>query len=241
MMTLFDNTKVEDPRVDAFLRRVPDLIGEGWYELMKEYIQAGLGGVISMLIDEANRGIKVYPGSSNMFNCFKECPLDSTKVVFVGQDPYYQPGVADGLAFSCSITGKEQPSLKFIYDEIQRTAYHYQYSRRPGLQHWANQGILLMNTALTVQAYKPDSHTSLWTDFITYLLTQLNKREDIVYVFVGNRAKQYQGLISEEKNKKFTVVHPAAAAHRGGTWDCNDIFNKINQALVDLGKTKVVW
>lgn len=211
---------------------------DSWAPLMEGF---DFTHIASELIKEASTK-KIYPGSAQMFRCFKECPQEATKVVFIGQDPYYQDATADGLAFSCGNTNREQPSLKFIYDEIQRTAYHYNYVRTPSLVRWAHQSILLLNTALTVEAYKPDSHTELWAPFIQYVIGRISEAiPDVIFVFVGSRAKAYQNVPKGPLNTKFQVIHPAAAAHRGGTWDCEDVFNNINKVLKSLGKEQIIW
>lgn len=236
-MDLFSKTLVQDPRTERFVARVPELVGS-WAGLMEGF---DFAPIVNELITRASVA-KTYPGSANMFKCFKECPFDDTKVVFIGQDPYYQPGIADGLAFSCGNTNKEQPSLKFIYDEIQRTAYHSNYVRTPSLVRWANQGVLLLNTALTVEAGRPDSHTELWAPFMRYVIPGISRAlPDVVFVFVGSRAKAYAPLLKQATNAKFNIVHPAAAAHRGGQWDCEDIFNRVNQVLEAQNDDKIVW
>lgn len=236
-MTLFDTPLVRTAPMEKFMEAAPELMGEDWYGLTKDI----LPGVVAKLLAEKDAGREFYPGSNYMFRAFKECPLDSLKVVFVGQDPYHQTGVADGLAFSCSRTGIEQPSLKLIYDEIQRTAYHYNYARTADLTRWANQGILLLNTALTVEAHKPGTHQTIWHNFTVQVLDQLNLiKKDIIYIFVGSKARVYMNHIGSD-NIKHTVVHPAAAAHRGGKWDCEDIFNRINLGIKSLGKEQIIW
>jgi uracil-DNA glycosylase len=107
-MTLFDNIYQLDPRTEEYCTRaLPGLVGD-WEPILKN----GLAEVVDTLIKAAGMGRKILPGSGTMLRCFKESPLDKTKVIFLAQDPYYQPGVADGLAFSCGITNREQPSLK---------------------------------------------------------------------------------------------------------------------------------
>lgn len=235
-MDLFSNNTQVDARAVGYCARIPNLVGD-WWKVLKDF---NFEPIIEGLVQMGDMGKKIYPSSANMFRCFKECPLDKLKVVFVGQDPYYQPNVADGLAFSCSKTLKLQPSLKLIYDEIDRTVYFpTPVERDPDLKYLAEQGVVLLNSALSVEAYKPDSHTDLWAPFIQYLIPAILRHfPDTIFVFVGGRAKGFMSLC---KGRKMGVIHPAAAAHRGGRWDCEDIFNRINQELKSLGKDQITW
>lgn len=236
-MDLFNNSLQLDSRTEKFCTRVlPELVGD-WEPVLKY----NLSEIVDTLIKAADLGRNILPGSGSMFRCFTESPLRKTKVVFIAQDPYHQPGVADGLAFSCGRTMREQPSLKLMFDEIKRT-YDSDYKRYPGLVHWANQGVLLLNTALTVEAGKPDSHTELWAPFMRHIIPRISEAlPDLIWVFVGSRAKAYMNLAKGPKNTKLGVIHPAAAAHRGGQWDCDDVFNKVNHTLGNLGKDQILW
>lgn len=240
-MDLFSSIAEYDVRAEKFCSRLPALMGPDWAELLKGF---DLRPITDHLIKEADARVnKIYPNSQSIFRCFKECPLEKTKVVFIGQDPYYQDNTADGLAFSCGRTNKEQPSLRLIYNEIARTVYPGSlYQRHTDLVHWANQGVVLMNSALTVQAYRPDSHTELWAPFVRHALSRISEAiPDIIFVFVGGRAKTYMGAVKGAGITKIGVIHPAAAAHRGGQWDCDDVFNRINQQLTTLGKPSISW
>lgn len=242
-MTLFDEPLVKGrTEVIRFKDRILEGIGEGWSELFKGGDEI-LYRICADLYDRAvSKGEKIYPTSMNIFRCFKECKLSNLKVVLLLQDPYHQPNIADGLALSCGISNREQPSLKIVFDEVQKTAYHYNWARVCDLTHWANQGILLLNTALTVKELTPDSHTELWRPFISYLMTKLdNSQSNLVYVFLGNRAKAFSNYITNESNTKIQVVHPAAAAHRGGVWDSEGMFPNINSALKQYGKEEIRW
>lgn len=231
--TLFDNLdSVRNTLVDKYLQQQEDELGDWGLDFKGELIYS----IIDYVINQA-RTTRIFPASNNVFRCFKECK--DLKVVFVGQDPYYQNGVADGLAFSCGLTLKEQPSLKFIYDEVLRTTGNI--TRNPDLTHWARQGVLLMNTALTVEQSKPDSHTTFWKGWIADTLQRISKNNDkLVFVFFGKRAQGFMGNVSDTHHK-ISVVHPAAAAHRGGIWDCEDLFNRVNQYLKQSNKREIIW
>jgi uracil-DNA glycosylase len=239
MEGLFDQVTTKDSRILTYIQNLENYVDESWMISMPElFSEKGLYKELKQVVDLADQGKKVCPGSGLMLRAFKETPAYKARVIFVGQDPYYTPGVADGLAFSCGLTNKEQPSLRFIFDEITRTIGSC--SRVPDLVRWADQGVLLLNSAFTVDAGKPDSHTHIWEEFISRFLHELGKlKNDSVFVFFGNRAKTYSQVVQAEH--KFQVIHPAAAAHRGGKWDCGDIFNKINEVLKEQGKKQILW
>ena len=146
--------------------------------------------------------------------------------------------VADGIAFSSSNLMQEQPSLTYIFDEIERTVCSEKYHRSTDLKRWSNQGILLINTALTTTVGKVGTHYLIWKPFISFLLDRfLFEKPDLIYVFLGSKAKEWSHSIPDS-NPKLFAVHPAAAAHnREEKWDSEDLFNKINSHL----EQKIIW
>ena len=121
---------------------------KGW-KVVQDFVQsAGFDSIMLSLIAQVESDVRFTPKFKDIFNAFKYCPYDKLKVIFVGQDPYPQLGVADGISFSCSNTNKEQPSLRYIFDELQ--TQFPSSSRDVDLKRWSRQGILMLNTALTV-------------------------------------------------------------------------------------------
>jgi uracil-DNA glycosylase len=241
MGTLFDAAPKECSKTRAFISNIEKYVHPSWMTGTKCFQSESLYGLLQEVVERSTTH-KVYPNAGLMFRAFKECALYQARVVFVGQDPYHQTEVADGLAFSCGRTRKEQPSLRFILDEVQRTVYPgISYQRDPDLVRWANQGVMLLNTALTVDAGKPDSHTEMWRPWTNGLLSELDRcKEGSIFVFVGGKAKAFAPFVSDKHHKLYTV-HPAYAARTGGNWNSDDVFNKINNILVDQGKQKIVW
>ncbi|MEK6263807.1 MAG: uracil-DNA glycosylase, partial [Clostridium sp.] len=179
-------------------------------------------------------GQRFTPQFKDIFNAFKECDYDNLKVVIVGQDPYPQLGSADGLAFSCSKKNKAEKSLQYILKALKDE------NGSVDLRRWANQGVLLINTALTVEINKIGSHYWNWKPFTEYLFTTLNKKnKDVVYILMGRKAEAWQLLLSNQKLLKCS--HPASAAYRGGIWDSNDVFKKANDELEKQNKTLISW
>ncbi len=247
-MTLFDQpVKERNAVVQDLQRRMTEGIGDGWTDVLKNADDI-LYSICDQLIRSHNSTI--CPSSNEVFQAFRECKFSKLRVVFVLQDPYHQVvdyhdekginqmRVADGLAMSCSHTNKLQPSLKLVYDEIERTVGHT--DKRTDLRCWANQGVLLMNTALTVGRGVPGSHAEVWRGFTQYLLSELSKRlPKMIYVFFGSSAKSFSTFVSA--GTKYHLVHPAAAAYRGGQWNSDDVFNNINYLLQSRKQDKIVW
>jgi uracil-DNA glycosylase len=151
-------------------------------------------------------------------------------------------GVADGVSFSCSNTGRLQPSLKYILGEVNRTVYNgHEVSTDVDLTRWANQGVLMLNTALTTEVGKIGSHYDIWKPFTAYLLDWLsNYNTGVIYVYMGKKAEEWS-VLTGDNNYKFYVKHPASAAYSGGKWDCMDVFNKISSIVETNSGTTITW
>jgi len=212
----------------------------GWGRVFKSFIfSSEFTDILSKLYQLSIADKRFTPTLKQLFRAFEECPYDDLKVVFIGQDPYPQLGVADGIAFSCSNSEKEQPSLRFILDEVQKM-YPF-YDRPLDLARWSNQGVLLLNTALTVEVGKIGSHYDIWKPFTAYLLDWLNNyNTGLVYVYMGKKAEEWSELTGDN-NYKFTVKHPASAAYNGSKWDSNDIFVKIQNIVKKSSGNTIHW
>ena len=194
-----------------------DIESSGWADVLFPYIDSKLyDDLTDSLVSLVEQGKRFTPKFKDIFNAFKECKYDDLKVVIVGQDPYPQLGSADGLAFSCSKKDKVEKSLQYINKAID--------TDHTDLRCWANQGVLLINTALTVEVNKIGSHFWNWKPFTEHLFSKINQdNKDIVFILMGKKAEAWERLISNQKILKCT--HPASAAYRGGVWDSNDVFN----------------
>ena len=177
-------------------------------------------------------GKRFTPPLKQVFRSFEECPLNNLKVVIIGQDPYPHFGVADGLAFSCANTGKPQPSLQKIFEAITKTVYGYwPKEQSPDLTRWANQGVLLLNSALTCEIDKVGSHYNVWKEFIAYAMDILNFTDSgLIFVLMGKQAQELEGLIGAH-HYIIKTTHPAYASYTKQAWDCNDMFNEINKII----------
>lgn len=204
----------------------------GWGPATVNFVMSSdFDKILQSLHNDSKDGRKWTPQIKNIFRAFEECPYDSLKVIILGQDPYPNVGIADGIAFSCSITGKEEKSLRYMFDSIEKTTSE-PISRNPDLKRWANQGVLLLNSALTTTLNKPGSHQLLWQPFTVAILDHLIwSRPDLIFCFLGKKAQEYADIIPDNFYK-INVSHPASAAYAGAAeWDCNDMWNKINNYL----------
>jgi uracil-DNA glycosylase len=156
--------------------------------------------------------------------------------------PYPQPYVADGIAFSCSNIGKPEASLRYIFKALEETVYPEGYLWDPDLARWSNQGVLMLNSALTTQINKTGTHYALWESFLIFLFDYLNvNHPGLVYVFLGKKAQEWADTIADNNFKLF-CSHPASAAYQNlERWDCNDVFNKTNEILSNQNNEKIIW
>ena len=215
----------------------------GWDTLLKSFIfSSEFDEIVTKLWNLSQEDKRFTPPLKQVFRAFEECPYDKLQVVFIGQDPYPQLGVADGISFSCSNTNKLQPSLKFILQEVDRTVYdNHVISEDLDLKRWSNQGILMLNTALTVEIGKIGSHYDIWKPFTAYLFDYLNNNNSgLIYVYMGKKAEEWSEVI-DDNNYKFNVKHPASAAYNGSKWDSNDIFNQISKLVKENNGNEIIW
>jgi uracil-DNA glycosylase len=216
----------------------------GWAVKLRGFIYSSdFDNIIKQLARLSLDGKRFTPKLSQMFRAFEECPVDQLKVVIIGQDPYPQFGVADGIAFSCSNTNEAETSLKFMLDEINRHVYKgHPGSLDPDLTRWSNQGVLMLNTALSTTVGKIGQHYSIWQPFLAYLFDYLTWNiNGIVYVYMGKEAKTWSDSVNEN-NYKFYVSHPASAAYAGDKiWDSQNVFNEVNKLIEKTNNTKIIW
>jgi uracil-DNA glycosylase len=212
---------------------IEKLISSGWSTKLRGFMQSSdFDQILETLYQQREQGKRFTPPLKHVFRAFEECPEKDLKVVIIGQDPYPSMNVADGIAFSCGLTGKPQPSLKFIFQEVERTVYQdWPTYQDPDLKRWANQGVLLINTALTCEIDKVGSHYNIWNDFIMYLLDMLNlTKSGLIFILLGAKAQELETVLGQN-HYILKASHPASAAYNGGKWDCNNVFNKANEIL----------
>ena len=212
----------------------------GWGRIFKSFIfSSEFEKILRDLHSLSESGKRFTPPLKDVFRAFEECPYDELKVVMVGQDPYPTLGVADGIAFSCSKSEKEQPSLRFILDEV--TKIYPFYYRPLDLKKWSNQGVLLLNTALTTEVGKIGQHYAIWAPFTAYLFDYLkNFNPGLVYVFMGKKSQEWADMCGENCTK-FMVSPPASAAYNGSKWDSKGVFSDVQKTVKHLYNYSIHW
>lgn len=205
-------------------------------EFEKEYFQK----ITSYLKHEIASGIVVYPKGGNIFKAFDSTPLNRVKVVILGQDPYHGKGQAHGLSFSVQEGVHQPPSLQNIFKEL-RDDLRIPLPNTGNLELWAQRGVFLLNSVLTVRAGLPASHSkigwSLFTDRVISILSE--KREGVVFMLWGNYARSKRELIDHNKHLVLEAAHPSPLA-RGAFFGCRH-FSKANEYLIAKGKDPVNW
>lgn len=184
----------------------------------------------------------IYPSPKNIFKAFRECPYDKLSVVIILQDPYHD-GSATGIAMgNDSSVFKMSPTLRVVEDTIARTIYDYrEFNFDPTLINWCKQGVLLFNTALTVEKGKPLSHKILWNDFTEKFLIKLNEfNSGIIYCLWGKSALEYEKYINFKSNYILEAPHPVSSVYRGKPWECNH-FKEINTILKENNNLHIKW
>ena len=186
-------------------------------------------------------GIPCYPAVNDIFHAFKLTPLNEVKCVILGQDPYHQPNQAMGLSFSVPISTKIPPSLRNIFKELEADLM-IETPKSGDLTPWACQGVLLLNSILTVSDSSPLSHQKLgWERVVEMIFTVLsNQNPFVIFVLWGKPAQRFAECIDESKHLIFRGVHPSPlSAHRGFLG--SKPFSKINNSLVAHGKSPIDW
>lgn len=216
-------------------------IEQSWKDaLAGEFEKPYFASLVRFLHKEKEEGRRIYPPGSQIFKAFELTPVDSVKVVILGQDPYHGPGQAMGLSFSVPADMPAPPSLKNIFKEIHNDL-GIQMSGYPDLEKWARQGVLLLNAVLTVRAGSPASHSSIgWTEFTDAVIKYISDHcSGVVFLLWGNFARSKKALIDTTRHHVLEAAHPSPLA-RGAFFGCRH-FSKTNEILIKEGKTPIDW
>lgn len=184
---------------------------------------------------------RVFPPAQEIFAAFDYCPFSAVKVVIIGQDPYHGDGQANGLAFSVAPGVAIPPSLVNIFKEI-RADLGTEMPDNGDLRRWAEQGVLLLNSSLTVRAHMPASHSKIGWEILTdSAISALSaRREHIVFMLWGAHAQRKAALIDPSRHLILKAPHPSPLSAHRGFFGCRH-FSKANNYLVEHGKTPVIW
>jgi len=187
-------------------------------------------------------GEVIYPPEADVFNAFRYTEFNQLKVVILGQDPYHGPNQAHGLCFSVRPGVPVPPSLKNIYKELALEYPDFVVPSHGYLENWARQGVLLLNTVLTVVANQPNSHRHLgWERFTDNVIKAISQHaEPVVFLLWGSHAIKKQQLIDKHRHHVLTAPHPSPLSAHRGFLGCGH-FTRANELLQQMGKSPVDW
>ena len=216
-------------------------LDKSWSVILHKYLNpSNIDFIDKIYNDELT---EVYPPQENLFEAFKHFPLKETKVIILGQDPYYKPGQAHGLAFSVPDGEKIPASLRNIFVELRHEYPDMKNSPQlkcGNLIRWAKQGVLLLNTALTVEKNKPNIYSKQWKKITDGIIKDISNNVDgCVFLLWGNNAKAKETLIDNKKHFIFKCSHPSPLAAHRGNWFYNSQFRICNEYLKTKGKKEI--
>lgn len=217
------------------------LIEESWKKaLQEEFDKPYFAGLVSYLHREKAEGKTIFPPGRMIFKAFELTPVDQVKVVILGQDPYHGPGQAMGLSFSVPENVPAPPSLKNIFKEIE-TDLGVTMSGNPDLEKWARQGVMLLNSILTVRSGEAASHSRIgWQQFTDAVIRCISDNcEGVVFLLWGNYARSKRELIDTSRHHVLEAAHPSPLA-KGAFFGCRH-FSKTNEFLASEGKEPIDW
>ena len=218
-------------------------INDFWKQALKEEFEKPyFGQIVNFLKTEKATGKTIFPAGSNIFNAFNKTPFNKVKVVILGQDPYHGIGQAHGLSFSVLEGVKIPPSLQNIFKEIKADIGVENPPNFGDLTHWAEQGILLLNAALTVRNGEPMSHAKIgWAQFTDAVIKTISdKKENVIFLLWGKFAQDKQILINTDSHYILKAAHPSPLSAHNGFFGCKH-FSKTNEILVKHGENPIDW
>lgn len=216
-------------------------IESSWQKVLRDEFDKQYFSELCEKVRKEYREKKIFPQGKNIFNAFNLCPFDKVKVVILGQDPYHEQGQAHGLAFSVPENTTLPPSLQNIYKEI-HDDLGVETPPSGDLSRWASQGVLLLNSTLTVEEHKAASHQNIgWEKFTDSVIKLLNEnKEHLVFLLWGAFAIRKGQYIDRDKHLVLSSVHPSPlSAYRG--FFGNKHFSKTNNYLAQWGESPIEW
>ena len=218
-------------------------MSSSWKDFFEKEKEKAYFRKLEEFLDNEYKNKVIYPPRDLVFNAFSLCPLDKIKVVIIGQDPYHEPNQAMGLSFSVPSTCKVPPSLKNIYKEIEVDCNEIFFNKDGDLTYLANQGVLLLNSILTVEQGKPLSHNiKEYEELYHNILKELDELDyPFVFLLWGGNAKKQSVYLKNPKHLVLCANHPSPlSANRGGFFGCKH-FSKANQFLIQNGIEPIIW
>ena len=216
-------------------------IEESWREVLQPEFDKPYFELLTSFVRQAYQTKQCFPPAKLIFNAFDSCPFDKVRVVIIGQDPYHDVGQAQGLCFSVPDGIAVPPSLQNIYKELE-SDLGIVPPKSGNLQHWAEQGVLLLNATLTVEAHRPGSHQNKgWEELTDAAIAALNaRREHLVFMLWGAYAKRKGQVIDTKKHLVLTAPHPSPLSAYQGFFGCKH-FSKANEYLTRYGMQPINW
>lgn len=221
--------------------QINSLLSKEWMQLLKDEFSKPYFLRLKQFVEEENNKYKIYPPEDKIFAAFDMTPPEILKVVILGQDPYHGDNQANGLCFSVSDGIKQPPSLKNIIKELNNDTQD-SISITGNLESWAKQGILLLNTTLTVRAGEPLSHKGMgWETFTDEVIKKISiNMEDIIFILWGQHAHGKENFIDTTKHTVLKAAHPSPFSAYKGFFGCKH-FTQINEILRNSGKKEINW
>lgn len=221
--------------------KLQDLLQNDWKRVLKSTLESEKFDRLSEKVLHAYQVEEVYPPLKQLFDAFNSCSFEQARVVLLGQDPYHGKGQAHGLSFSVPNSIPLPPSLKNIYKELFNDLGLMRSSG--DLSDWARQGVLLLNTSLTVRAGEAGSHASYqWPIFTKAVLEALNSQaKPLVFLLWGNHAQHFASMIDETKHAVIKSAHPSPLAANRGGWFGTKPFTQTNDFLISKGMEPIQW
>ena len=229
-------------------------IADSWKEILQSEFDKDYFVKLTQFVKAEYATARCYPPGHEIFNAFSLCPLDKVKVVLLGQDPYHEPGQAEGLCFSVKDGIPLPPSLINIFKEVKEdvgsvpelsevAAQKGQRMYNGSLRRWAEQGVLLLNATLTVREHMAGSHQKHgWETFTDAVIKAVSDtQEHVVFILWGGYARSKKVLIDKQKHLILESVHPSPLSANRGGWFGNHHFSQCNAYLEQHGKEKINW
>ena len=213
-----------------------------WNEILADEMQKDYYQELQAFVQKRRAEVRVFPEEKNVFNALELTPFESVKVVILGQDPYHGPNQAHGLSFSVKPGIKPPPSLLNMYKELSDDIEGFQMPNHGYLVEWAQQGVLLLNSVLTVEQGLAHSHANWgWEIFTDKVIEALNHhRENLVFLLWGSPAQKKGQFIDRQKHCVLTSVHPSPLSAHRGFFGCRH-FSKANAYLQQQGIAPINW
>ena len=216
-------------------------ISGAWEEALKEEFRAPYYRELYKKVKEEYSTVRVYPPAADLFNAFHYTPLENVKVVILGQDPYHEEGQAHGLCFSVRPGIEIPPSLKNIYEELHTDLGCY-IPNNGYLEKWARQGVLLLNSVLTVRAHAAFSHAGIgWETFTDHVLEKVDEQKGpVVFLLWGSPARKKKILLKNPDHLILEAPHPSPLSAYRGFFGCRH-FSAANEYLKANGREPIDW